>query len=58
MDQTEVVRRALVLAVNIDPGSREALEIEYGQVWNTRELSQDFDVKGFAAPFVMCSPEI
>jgi hypothetical protein len=53
MDQTEGVRRALVIAVNIEPGSRAALEIEYGQVWNTKELTQDFDVQAFAAPFVV-----
>ena len=33
-------------------GSREALEAQYGQVWNTEELSRDFQVIGFLAPLV------
>ncbi|MEN6496500.1 MAG: hypothetical protein ABFD16_19615, partial [Thermoguttaceae bacterium] len=36
-----------------EPGSREALEAEYGQVWTTQELGRDFDVLGFAAPLVV-----
>ena len=32
---------------------RAALEARYGQVWNTSELANDFEVMGFAAPFVV-----
>lgn len=47
------VRRALVNAINQDPKSREDLETQFGQVWNTKELQQDFSVEGFVAPFVI-----
>lgn len=51
-DPTETIRRGMVTAINAQPGSREALEAEYGQVWDTQELQQDFSVQGFMAPFV------
>lgn len=51
-DPTESVRRQRLAEINLVPGSREALEAEYGQVWNTDELSQDFNVIGFMAPIV------
>jgi hypothetical protein len=35
------------------PGSREALEAEHGKVWDTKQLSEDFEVLGFAAPLVV-----
>jgi len=50
-DETETIRRALVSAINAQPGSREALEQEHGRVWDTKELGKDFDVLGFGAPF-------
>lgn len=52
-DATEAVRRELLAEINVQPGSREALEAEHGQVWNTQELGQDFEVLGFAAPLVV-----
>lgn len=52
-DPTEAYRREAVATINANPGSREALEAEYNQVWNTAELSEDFDVTGFMAPFVV-----
>ena len=52
-DPTESVRKELLVAINAEPGSREALEAEHGQVWTTTELSQDFDVLGFMAPVVV-----
>ena len=52
-DETESIRRQLVSEINADPGSREALEKEHGQVWDTDELSRDFEVTGFMAPFVV-----
>ena len=51
-DPTEDIRRALVAEINAEPGSREALVAQYGQVWDTQELTQDFEVEGFLAPFV------
>jgi hypothetical protein len=52
-DSTEPIRRALVNEINADPGSRTALESQYGQVWNTEELGRDFTVTGFMAPMVV-----
>ncbi len=51
-DPTETVRRELVAEINAEPGSREALEALHGQVWNTEELSRDFEVLGFGAPVI------
>lgn len=33
--------------------NREELEAKYGKVWNTEELSKEFSVQGFGAPFVV-----
>lgn len=52
-DPTEAIRRQQLAEINADPGSREALEAEHGQVWTTTELRQDFEVLGFAAPYVI-----
>lgn len=52
-DETENIRREMVQAINAEPGSREALELQYGKVWATQELSEEFEVKGFMAPFVV-----
>lgn len=52
-DATEVLRRELQVEINAQPGSREALEAEHGQVWNTQELGEEFEVLGFAAPLVV-----
>lgn len=52
-DATEPYRRQRLAEINAEPGSREALEAQHGQVWNTQELGQDFEVTGFLAPFVV-----
>ncbi len=52
-DPTETIRRERVAEINLQPGSREALEAQYGQVWNTDQLSEDFEVLGFMAPLVV-----
>jgi hypothetical protein len=51
-DPTESIRQVLLAEINAEPGSREALEAEHGQVWDTQQLGEDFDVIGFAAPLV------
>jgi len=43
----------MVRAINSDPGSREALEAQHGQVWDVTELREEFEVLGFAAPLVV-----
>jgi len=51
-DPTEPIRRAMSILINAVEGSREYLESKYGEVWNTKELQEDFFVEGFLAPFV------
>ena len=52
-DPTENVRRLELAQINAAPGSREVLEAKHGQVWDTQELGQDFQVEGFLAPYVI-----
>ena len=52
-DETETIRRQEVAAINAEPGSRRALEAEHGQVWDTKEMQEEFDVTGFLAPYVV-----
>ncbi len=52
-DPTESARRERLTEINSEPGSRKALEAQYGQVWSTSELTQDYEVLGFAAPLVV-----
>lgn len=57
-DPTEGLRRTLVQYINNavaglpDLRTRKRLEAEFGQVWDTTTLPQDFEVLGFLAPFV------
>lgn len=52
-DPTERIRRSRLAEINAHPGAREELEKLYGQVWDTGELTRDFQVVGFAAPLVV-----
>jgi hypothetical protein len=52
-DETESIRREMVAEINAEPGSRPDLEAKHGQVWDTSQLSEDFEVLGFAAPLVV-----
>lgn len=52
-DPTEAARREMTASVNSVEGGRADLEKRYGKVWNTSELGQEFEVKGFMAPFVV-----
>ena len=54
-DPTESVRRAMVQEVNSQAGDRGRLEARHGQVWDTRELQQDFTVESFCAPFMVAT---
>ncbi len=51
-DYTEPFRRSRIEEINTEPGTREALQAEYGTVWDTQELQRDYDVAGFLAPYV------
>lgn len=52
-DWTESIRREMVEEINSNPGEREELEKKYGQVWDTTQLGQDFEVLSFLAPYVI-----
>jgi hypothetical protein len=52
-DATEPYRRQRLAEINAQPGNREALEAQHGQVWSTDELSHAFEVIGFMAPFAV-----
>jgi hypothetical protein len=52
-DDTEALRHKRLAEINAEPGSREALEARCGQVWDTQQLAQDFEVIGFLAPYVV-----
>jgi hypothetical protein len=52
-DPTESIRRQMVAEINAEPGSREALERQHGQVWDTSELRDQFEPLGFLAPFII-----
>lgn len=49
----ETLRRQMVADINANPNPREAIEAEHGQVWDTSEMTTDFDVTAFAAPLVV-----
>jgi hypothetical protein len=55
VDDTEDIRRALVNKINSNPSERQLLEDLYGQVWDTNELSNDFIIEGFLAPWVIAT---
>ena len=52
-DPTEDIRREMLAEINATPGSRMHLEHEHGQIWDTAQLQEDFEVLGFAAPLVV-----
>jgi hypothetical protein len=53
IDETEAIRHEMVATINSQPGSRADLEAKHGRVWDTSQLSEDFEVVGFAAPLVV-----
>jgi len=58
-DPTEQIRREQVHRINSEVKSddkdqeRTRLEEEYGQVWDTSQVSEDFEVIGFMAPYTV-----
>jgi len=58
-DETEGIRRTRLVEINSTVESqdgeteRKRLEAQHGQVWDTSQLSNDFEVLAFAAPFVV-----
>ena len=53
LDPTEEARRALAVHLNSSAAERGELEGRYGRVWDTDELALEFEIIGFAAPFVV-----
>lgn len=53
MDETELARQEMVEEINSNAADRKTLEARYGTVWDTKELSENFEVTGFMAPFVV-----
>jgi hypothetical protein len=51
-DATEAYRTAIVATLNANPGQRAELEKVYGEVWDTAEVQEKFEVQDFLAPFV------
>lgn len=58
-DDTDEIRRARWIVINRavtsdDPTTeRQRLEAQHGQVWDAAQLSEDFNVLGFLAPYVV-----
>jgi len=52
-DPTETIRRERLIEINTEPGDRKSLEARHGKVWDTYELSSEFVVEGFLAPFAV-----
>ena len=52
-DPTESIRRQELAEINKMPSEREALEAKHGQVWDTGQLQEEFDVLGFMAPYIV-----
>jgi hypothetical protein len=52
-DPTEAARRQRLAEINHAPGSREALETQHGKVWDTDQLTEEFEAIGFMAPYIV-----
>ena len=51
-DPTEPIRRQMIAEERLaGPLSKEALEAAVGRLWTTDELTAEFEVRGFLAPF-------
>jgi hypothetical protein len=52
-DPTEKYRHDLQPVVNAVKGSREYLEGVYPQVWDPKQVAEDFEILDFRAPFMV-----
>lgn len=48
----EAAQRTAQAEINSAAAERQSLEAKYGQVWDTSQLREDFEVIGFGAPIV------
>jgi hypothetical protein len=51
-EQLDQMRMEMTHEINAKALERVDLEKEHGQVWDTKQLQEDFKVHGFLAPFV------
>jgi hypothetical protein len=49
----ELIRRKMAANINSSPSTRDELAAAHGIVWDTTELQREFEVLGFATPFVV-----
>jgi hypothetical protein len=52
-EEVLAIRRSRALELNSVPGSRPELEARYGRVWGPDDLLLEFEVIGFAVPYVV-----
>jgi hypothetical protein len=58
-DETEPIRRKRLVEINSTVEShdgeteRKRVEAQYGRVWDTDQLSGEFEILGFMAPYVV-----
>ena len=52
-DPTESTRREMTVEINAIEGSRGYLESKHGEVWDTTELQEQYEVLAFMAPFTI-----
>jgi hypothetical protein len=52
-EEVEFLRRERALELNRNAAARQQLLARYAEVWDTEELARDFEVIGFAAPYVV-----
>jgi hypothetical protein len=52
-EEYERARRARLAEINEAPKDADALRAAHGEVWDTDGLRRDYEVIGFAAPFVV-----
>ena len=59
LDETEPIRRARLIEINSavesrnNEAERKRLEHQHGRIWDAAQLAEEFDVIGFAAPYVV-----
>jgi hypothetical protein len=53
MSNPETIRQEHLVKINNESGERETLQARHGDVWDTAELGQAFEVQGFMAPYVV-----
>ena len=57
-DTTQTIRAHRQAEINAAAADRESLSATYGQVWDTAELTAEFEVIGFLAPFVVVQSQV